>query len=323
MGDHLVYERYLWFHAQAKAGKYPNATGLSTRFEVSRKTAQRNIDSMTDRFLAPLEYDASRRGYYYTEIGFELPQQQVTQEELLAILLARNLLAASAGGLISEAITSFGKKLFLSIGGLGLTEKRMTEAFSATWNGYSPSQSETFRCVAAAMLQQRLLTVTYLSPRKNTPTERCIEPHHLQHYMGSWVLIAFCRQRQDWRKFFLSRMTDLKAQTQTFDLRGRDAWLDQLEGGFGIFQGSALISVTLRFTPFRAGWIREQLWHPAQTISEHPDGSLDLSFPVTDLREVKLRVLQFGADVEVIDPEELRRDVLEEIGRMVGVYGKK
>lgn len=231
MGDHLVIERFLWFHAQVKADKFPNAAGLASRFEVSRKTAQRDIDRMCERLGAPLAYDASRKGYHYTEAGFDLPPRQVSQEELLAILLARNLLAASAGGLISDAISSFGKKLILSMGDLGLTEQRMDEAFSATWNGYAPAQSTTFRSVADALLRQRLLQFSYLSPQVEGLSERQVEPHHLQHYMGSWVLIAYCHQRQDWRKFFLSRMRDLKTLPQIFDLRPRDHWQGQIEGG--------------------------------------------------------------------------------------------
>ena len=39
--------------------------------------------------------------------------------------------------------------------------------------------------------------------------------------------------------------------------------------------------------------------------------------------EVKMMILGFGADVAVEEPAALRREVLEEIGRMAGVYGSK
>jgi predicted DNA-binding transcriptional regulator YafY len=323
MGDHLLFERYQWFHRQVKAGRHPNAAHLAAQFETSRRTAQRDIDRMADRLRAPLAYDASRKGYVYTEAGFELPLPQISQEELLAILLARNLLSSSAGGLISRAITSFGKKLFLTMGDFGLSEERMSEAFSATWNGYAPAQADVFRQIAEALLQQRLLRFTYHSPLSNEPTHRSVEPHHLQHYNGSWLLIAYSHERKSWRKFALSRISALQRQADTFPLRPRSEWQDQLEGGFGLIQGPQLFTVTLRFTPFRAGWIREQIWHPDQSMTTHPDGSLDLSFPAADLREVKLRVLQFGAEVEVIEPLELREVVREEAARMVRLYGEK
>lgn len=93
-----------------------------------------------------------------------------------------------------------------------------------------------------------------------------------------------------------------------------------IQASFGIFQGGDEIPVTLRFTPFRARWIREQMWHPAQTLRELAGGGLEISFPVSDFREVRMKILQFGADVEVIEPEELRRDLDEEIRKMAEVY---
>lgn len=323
MGDHLLLERYRWFHHQVKTGRFPNATCLADRFEISPRTAKRDIARMIERLGAPLEYDPKRKGYFYAQPGFELPLPQISQEELLAILLARNLLSASADGLISQAIASFGRKLFLTMGGFGLSEHRLDEAFSATWNGYAPAAGEIFRQIADALLQQRLLQFTYSSPLSNEPTCRTVEPHHLQHYNGSWLLIAYCRERQGWRKFALSRISDLAIQKSTFALRPRSEWQEQLEGSFGLIQGPIRQNVTLRFTPFRAGWIREQIWHPDQNMIEHADGSLDLRFPVADLREVKLRVLQFGAEVEVIEPAELREAVRAEAARMIELYRGK
>lgn len=73
MGDFLFFERYTWFHRKVKDGKYPNATTLARKFEISRKTAQRQIERMKLDLLAPLEYDPVRKGYRYEDESFELP----------------------------------------------------------------------------------------------------------------------------------------------------------------------------------------------------------------------------------------------------------
>jgi len=109
MGDFLVFERFVWFDTQVRQKRFPNARKLADHFELSRKTAQRNIDFMRDRLMAPLEYDSSKKGYDYPDHSFELPRFPVTQEEILSVLLARNLLSYSAGGFISSAINRFGK----------------------------------------------------------------------------------------------------------------------------------------------------------------------------------------------------------------------
>lgn len=118
-------------------------------------------------------------------------------------------------------------------------------------------------------------------------------------------------------------MDDLTVLDETFEPRPSILWKHMLETSFGIFQGDDDIPVTLRFTPFRARWIRKQMWHPAQTFTELPDGGIELSFPVSDFREVKMKILQFGADVEVMEPDDLRREIETEIKKMEGLYGRK
>lgn len=323
MGNYPVFERIVWFDHQVRSGTFPNASRLAEHFELSNKTAQRNIDFMRDRLAAPLEYNATKRGYYYADQTFELPHFQATQEEVLSILIARSLLSNTAGGIISHSIHQFGKKLFATTGDFGLTESRMDEAFSATWTGYSPTHSETFRLVADALLKRRVLRFAYTSPGTDGKSERQVEPYHLQHYMASWVLTAWCRLRGEWRKFLLARIDDLSVLDESFKSRPKNEWNHLIDDAFGIFQSDVNTQVTLRFTSFRSRWIREQIWHPKQTLKELADGSLELSFPVADFREVKLKILQFGADVEVVEPETLRREVAEEIRKMAAVYCRK
>ena len=62
MGAKNVYERFIWFDHKVKSKKYPNATSLSGQFEISLKTAQRDIEFMGDRLNCPLVYDKSRKG---------------------------------------------------------------------------------------------------------------------------------------------------------------------------------------------------------------------------------------------------------------------
>jgi predicted DNA-binding transcriptional regulator YafY len=174
--------------------------------------------------------------------------------------------------------------------------------------------------VVQALIERRTVDMGYHSPGSNASTCRTVEPHHLQHYMASWVLIAYCRLRGDWRKFYLSRIHELAVLPETFTVRPREQWAAHLEGSFGIFQGAASIPVSLRFNPFRARWVREQLWHPAQEVRPTPDGGIELSFPVADFREVKMMILQFGADARVLAPEALRQELMEEVARLKQMY---
>ena len=55
MGIKNIYERFIWFDDQVKLKKYPNATSLPKRLEVSLKTAQRDVKFMRERLTGILE----------------------------------------------------------------------------------------------------------------------------------------------------------------------------------------------------------------------------------------------------------------------------
>ena len=322
MGITATLERIFWFDDQARRSRYPNASKLAERFELSSKTAQRCIDAMRDRFGAPLAYDPVKRGYAYHDAAFELPHFQVSSEEVLAILLARSLLSSTSGGFISRDIGRFSRKLITETGGRGLDRKQIDRLFSATWTGHAPINANTFRRVSQSLIASRHLSFDYRSPTAYHSLRRTVEPHHLQYYMASWVLTARCLLRNQWRKFYLSRMDRITVEHETFNPRPSDEWRALVDEAFGIFQGQQTVDVVLRFTSFRAGWIREQRWHPSQTIKDCEDGGLELRLPVSDFREIKMKILQFGADVVVVEPEALRLEIAREIERMGTIYDR-
>ena len=105
MGIKNIYERFIWFDSQVRQKKYPNTSALANKFEISTKTAQRDIDFMRDRLLCPLEYDASQKGYYYDDETFSLPMVYLSPRELSSLLIARKSFRISAGN-IGDDISS-------------------------------------------------------------------------------------------------------------------------------------------------------------------------------------------------------------------------
>ena len=53
--------------------KYPNGSTFAAKWKVLTKTIQRDIEFLKDRMGAPIEYDALKRGFYYTGPTFMLP----------------------------------------------------------------------------------------------------------------------------------------------------------------------------------------------------------------------------------------------------------
>ena len=92
------------------------------------------------------------------------------------------------------------------------------------------------------------------------------------------------------------------------------------ESSFGIYKGKSLKEVTLRFSPLKSRWIREQIWHKDQKMKFLEDGSLELSFPVADFSEIRMEILRHGDMVEVIKPQSLRKLIKAEAENIAKIY---
>lgn len=72
MSVDFAVDRIVWLHKRIKDGYYPNAMRLSERFGISHRQAQRDCDYLRSKLSAPIAFDRSKQGYYYTE-EFSLP----------------------------------------------------------------------------------------------------------------------------------------------------------------------------------------------------------------------------------------------------------
>ena len=320
MGIRNIYERFIWFDSQARAKKYPNTTSLSKQFEISTKTAQRDIDFMRDRLYSPLEYDVSRKGYYYGDDTFTLPMVYLSSGELPSLLIARKILQDLSGGYLGHDISSILEKITNVLNKHMARGDQMDDVFSFQLVGYSPAPEAVFKDVLEACLKKRQLRFTYYSPVRDERSTRTVDPYHLFDYMGTWHLIAYCHLRGSVRDFALGRITDVTVLNETFTKPPDFSMKDFFESSFGIYKGKSLKEVTLRFSPLKSRWIREQIWHRDQKMKFLGDGSLELTFPVADFSEIKMEILKHGAMVEVIKPKSLRDLIKAEAEKITRIY---
>jgi proteasome accessory factor B len=80
------------------------------------------------------------------------------------------------------------------------------------------------------------------------------------------------------------------------------------------------IEVVLRFSAAVASRVREARWHPTETVAEEPGGSLLWRATVAGPIEIRLWILSWGDDVEVLEPAELREDVAGRLTRAAALY---
>jgi len=320
VGDQLFLERFVWFDNEARRERFPNASTLAVQSEISTKTAQRSIDYFRDRLQAPFEYDVSRKGYYYSDLSFQLPIIRISEEELLALLISRKLITEASAGSLADELGSVSKRLSSLLAANLPGRTRPEDAFSFRWKNISPTDPLTFKIVTSALLHGKLLTFCYYSPTISNCTMRTVEPHHMVNYMGNWHLIAFCYLRSAWRDFVLGRMTLCQVDGKVFKIRDKEEWQPFLQNTFGIFQNKESFNVVLRFTPERSRWIKGEVWHEGQSEEVLEDGSLLRTIPASHEAEIMMEILKHGSHVEVLEPGWLRGKVFKEIQSAVKKY---
>lgn len=322
MSDRLKYERFLWFHGQVKAGRYPNARILAENFEFCSRTAQREIEFIRDRLGAPLDYDHRKRGYRYTDDSYELPALWISESAILALSLAVRLASTIPDQALKDQLCSLIDRVPMTGGDDSAScLERFSAKISVKNIEYSQVGRDIFRQSVEALFGDDSLHITYHSPHSGATTERTIHPLHLMHYMGSWHLIAWCGARLDLRNFALSRIRKISPVAGNLDLPDNLPDLKEYtRQHFGIMQGATATEVGLRFSSKISPWVSEQIWHPQQRSTLNQDNSLTLHFPVADFRELIKTILSHGADIEVLHPPELKLMVKEEIDRMTKIY---
>jgi predicted DNA-binding transcriptional regulator YafY len=322
VSDQLKYERFFWFHGRIKAEKHPNARHLAEEFEISPRTAQRDIEFMRDRLGAPLLYNYSRRGYRYTDDSYELPGHWINETNILSLAFAVRLASTIPDTALKDDLCRLIDRVTGTVGSKGnACLGRLNDKISVKNIEYGKVDTTIFRQAAEALFQERSLLIDYQSPHTSKNSERIILPLHLIHYMGSWHLVAWCDMRQDLRDFALARIKSIAPSNTTVKLPDDLPPIKEYtRRHFGIMQGEKTTYVTLRFSPKVASWVAEQIWHQEQQTECGPDGSLTLCFPVADFRELARIVLGFGAEIHVIEPPALRDLVREEIRKMAKIY---
>lgn len=313
MGDQLYLERFVWFDNEARCERFPNASKLGEHFEIALKTAQRSIGHFRDRLQAPLEYDNSHKGYYYTDPTFQLPVIRISEKELLALLISQKLITDASAGYLAEELGSISKR-FVSLLADNLPGRaRPEDAFSFRWKNINPTYPLIFNIVTSALLQGKLLSFSYYSPYSNNCTMRTVEPHHMVNYMGNWHLIAYCHMRNDWRDFMLGRITLCHIDEAAFNIREKEEWQPYLQKTFGIFQNRQSFKVVLCFSPERSHLIKSEIWHEEQTEEYLDDGSLVRTITASHEGEIMMEILKHGSHVEVLEPQWLKEMVIKEL----------
>ncbi|MCR2026061.1 helix-turn-helix transcriptional regulator [Anaerotruncus colihominis] len=266
------------------------APELAEQFEVSRRTIQRDIESLC-RAGVPISTAQGTGGGISIMEGYRVDRTVLTAPEMQAILAGLRSLDSISG---TRRYAQLMEKLSTGTSRLAPGGAHMLIDLSS-W--YKTSLSSKIGLIQGAMEQHHTIRFNYFSPKENSV--RIIEPYYLVFHWSAWYVWGWCRTREDFRLFKLNRMTEL---TSGEPFAPCPAPLPNLDPE-RVFP--AKYQVTVLFDPACRWRLVEE--YGADSFTVESDGRLRFTrgFPSAD--SVLSWVLTFGDKADLLGPEELRK----------------
>lgn len=317
--------RVLRLDEELRENSFLNQDQLAERFDVSRRTIQRDFEFLRQHG-APIKYDARRRGFGYADPGFRLSFFKLSAQELVAVFLAQRLLELYGSTPFAEGIAGlFQRCLPLLSGEVHVDPEELRSCLAVRLAPVPPADAALFERISRATTERRRLRLLYWTAERDDLTQRDVDPYALVCSQGSsqgdWFLIGWCHTRKDVRTFAVHRIRDAEELDETFDKPAAFDAGTYLSRAFAKVRGDGeLQTVRLRFSAHAARWIRERTWHPMQELEALPDKGVRLTVRLGSFLEIKAFALSWGEHCEVEEPSELRAEIREELRRMQQRY---
>ena len=269
------------------------APELAKRFEVSRRTINRDIEDLCKAGI-PIRTMQGTGGGISIMDGYRMDRTILTSKDMQMILAGLRSLDSVSGsryyGQLMEKIQT-GSSEFISGRDSMLIDL-------SSW--YKGTLAPKIEIIQEAIDNRHLLDFKYYAP--SGEGVRTIEPYYLVFQWSSWYVWGWCLSRRDFRLFKLNRMDGLSDTGESFICR--EVPMPDLSNE-KIFPGG--IPVKALFTPDVKWRLVEEFG--SECFTEMDDGRLLFSADYTDMENLVTWILTFGGKAEVLEPPEVRRAI--------------
>ena len=177
-----------------------------------------------------------------------------------------------------------------------------------------------FTDITLALLERKRIEIDAWNRERDEINTRIVSPQRLVRYRDNWYLDAYCHWRKALRSFALDTVRRVKALPQQAKDIAEKTLDAHYASAYGIFSGRPKGRAVLRFSPERARWVGNEVWHPEQKGEWLSDGCYRLTVPYADERELMMDILRHGRHVVVEAPASLKQQVAEEFAALHALY---
>lgn len=291
---------------------FATAAELSAILEVDKKTIYRYIETLIEGNV-PIETKKGRNGGFYLDNNFIMKQPDLTERELYSLMLASEILTKEKGFLYEHNLKSAVEKI-KNIAGV----KNSAKFDIASIESFEKLEDKISK-ILQAIDSGRSIEIDLFSINKESIKKLIIDPYAVVFKDSQWHVIGLDHNIDKIRSYLLNRIAAAK-QTDYVFIKPPDFDLKEYVHNLSETFCGSKIKVVVSFNSKVADIIKNNKWHSSQEINVMEDGTVILKLYLDDLSEFKRWILSFGKAAKVIEPLQLRKEVLEEILGVEALY---
>ena len=278
------------------------APELAARFEVSRRTINRDVEDLC-RAGVPLVTARGQGGGISIAEGFRFDRTFVTASELEAILAGlRGLDSVSSAPQAEAFLRRLGKPAAEG-------DDVILVDLASHYAGSLTRKIDALRRAAQA---RRLVAFRYFSAKGES--SRRVEPYRLVYRWSAWYLLGYCLAGQGFRLFKLNRLWELRTEEERF--APREVPPEELR--FDDYFDAPAYHLKAAFDPRERYRLVEEYGPDCYTTAA--DGALLLERDFVSYDNMRSWVLGFGDRARVLEPKGLARDLLGQAEKLCAMY---
>ncbi|MGW4296826.1 helix-turn-helix transcriptional regulator, partial [Micromonospora chersina] len=288
------------------------AQELADALEVSVRTVYRDVESLGAAGV-PVYADRGPAGGYRLLEGYRTRLTGLTAPEAEALFLAGMPGPAADLGLGPVVAAAELKLLAALPDELADRGGRARQRFHLDAPGWfrHPEATPHLAALARAVWEDRLVEMRYRRWRAPREVTRVVAPLGVVLKAGRWYLVARCDGQL--RTYRVGAVLDVVVSDERYerpaDFDLADYWREWTERyERDVYRGRARIRLTVAALEFMPYVFPPEMSRGARAAAGEPgpDGWLETTVPIESMKHAHTELLKLGAEVEVLEPAELR-----------------
>ncbi|HEX3038258.1 MAG TPA: YafY family protein [Oscillospiraceae bacterium] len=284
--------------------KNVTAKELAEHFEVSTRTIYRDIDTLSEAGI-PIYANRGMGG------GIRLMDDFVLNKSLLSEGEQNDILA-SLQGLNAIQVPNVEPVLTKLAALFGKNRTSWIDVDFSHWGG-GVQEREKFILLKDTILHSKAVLFDYFSTA-GEKTSRTVEPLKLLFKGQGWYLYGFCRARQDYRIFKITRIKNLKALNEVFEREIPDNIYSETANSYQ----PKMRTLKLKLDAPMAYRVYDE-FEDGNTV-QNEDGSFLVTIDFPEGEWMFGFLFSFGNAAEVLEPPDIRQEMAKQLKRMLKKY---